>query len=490
MRRNTCYTVPGKIRRAIGVWERKTEMKRLLPAMLALLLAVSLFGCAAPAAPAKSEPAQAKSEPAQANAAPASAAPETPALAWHYEITTQTTTGEAKGDGDVLLATTSHELPQLIAVCDGDAAGQQPPSDMQKVLDAFNEGIAHYSQTALCAAEDMAATAQEQYNETDAAYRQYFNGYYEDTEVVGTRVAGDLAEVCVLECSYWGGAHGAESFRNFHFDLGTGTFFELADLTDISDKLNAEIAETVIEEIYDNGEEDWYFDDFAESIRSCEAYNVSFEEDGAHVIFSEYEIAPYAAGLPEFVIPYEKLSRFLNGRGQRLLALSEETRILGDYYDASEMWYWFEGSAPLDYDDVRGEAYAAYGGGEMPYYRVNEPGVGTMAELRAKLATRFTDELIAQRLDAEEPIPFFRELDGRLYAVAAGRGTDITVESVDYTVELNAAKDGGRILADIHRRDWDDASGDWASTGETDQVEFPFTLTDGGAVFSAFPTIW
>ncbi len=459
-------------------------MKKSISVLLALALTVSLAGCAAkPAAPS------AAPGTAGSNAVPEKL-PEAPKLTWHYELTTKKTEGEAKNDEGVVLATNSYELPVLIAVCDDKASGRQPPAEVQKILDAFNDEIADYQQTVLTAATDIAVGAQEQYSETSEEYRQYFVSYYEDTEVIGSRIAGDLAEVCMMECGYWGGAHGAEYIRNLHFDLTEGKFVELNDLTDASARLRAEIAEDIIEEIYDRGEEDWYFDDFAQSIRESETYNVSFEEDGLIVIFGEYEIAPYASGMPEFSIPYEKISRFLNASGQRLLALSEETRILGDYYDALEMWYWFEGSAPLDYDDTRTVAYTdAYGSGEMPYYRFDVPEIETMEQLRTKLATRFADELIEQRLGANEAIPIFRELDGKLYAVAAGRGTDWTVESVDYRVELNAAKDGGRILADIHRREETD-DGEWVSSNQIDQVEFPFSLADGGAVFSAFPTIW
>ena len=39
-----------------------------------------------------------------------------------------------------------------------------------------------------------------------------------------------------------------------------------------------------------------------------------------NVGFEQYEIAPYAAGMPSFQISYEKLASFLNERGQRLLA--------------------------------------------------------------------------------------------------------------------------------------------------------------------------
>ena len=42
----------------------------------------------------------------------------------------------------------------------------------------------------------------------------------------------------------------------------------------------------------------------------------------------------------------------------------------------------------------------------------------------------------------------------------------------------------------IHRQDYDDDSGDWVLTGETDVWEFPFTLQNGHAVFSTMKSIY
>ncbi len=463
-------------------------MKRT--AIIAMLLSLLLLiptGCAGKNEAQKAalpEP-QTPTAAAQVTQQPQSATPEP---VWRYEVR-KTTAADRYEDAGVLLASINYEFPELVPVCDGGDGNAKPPEDVQAVADAFNSGVWSYV-LKLEDVRDLGQTALQQYNEMGPEYREYFTAYWGMTEVADPYERGDLLEVSMFGSTYWGGAHGAETIRNFHFDLKTGEFFELADLTDEPEKLHDMISEDIVNGIYDRSEEDWYFDSFYQTIREREEYNVSFGEDGVSVIFDEYEIAPYASGMPEFEIPYEKLARFLNERGRRILNLPIETRVLGDYYDASEMWYWFEGMASLDYDDTRmGTITNAYGTYEMPYLRFDEPGIGTMAELRARLAARFSPELIDERLADTTPA-MFQEFDGVLYAAAAGRGTDWTVESVDYTVELNAGQTGGRILADVHRRDYNDDSGEWESTGVTEQVEFPFTLGDGGAIFSAFPTIW
>ena len=469
------------------------KMKRttVIATILAILLV--LAGCAAeeqtrPAA-ADGTAAERTEEERQT---PAAVEPEPepepePEAAWHYEVKTENVKDKYE-DGGVVLAKTDNDYPVLELVCDG-GDGKQPPEEMQTVADAFNRGSWGYM-LELDSAYELGVSALEQYNGTDAAYRQYFSPYSDITEICSTYEHGELLDVQIFHSVYWGGAHGAEDFRNFHFDLKTGEFFELSDLTDTPEKLRSAIAGDIIDGIFERGEERAYFDGFAQTIKEREEYNVSFGEDGISVIFSEYEIAPYASGMPEFSVPYEKIARFLNERGRRLLDLPPETFVLGDYYDALELWYWFEGSVPLDYDDTReGTITNEYGTYEMPYLRVDEPGIRTLADLRARLLTRFSERLVDERMN-ETSLAMFQEFDGVLYAAAAGRGTDITVESVDCEVRFNASKDGGDILANIHRRDYDEKAEKWYSTGVVDQVPIPFVMGENGAVFDWFPTIW
>lgn len=476
-----------RLRRTAGGAERKKKMKKTLA--LAILLLLLLTGCAGKPAEAPSDAApQSPAPAAQAQPSDPAAAAE-PEVTWRYEVKTENVKDKYE-DAGVMLATTDNDYPVLELVCDGEEGKcGEPPEEMQAVVDAFYKGSWGYM-LELDTAYELGKMALEQYNETDPEYRQYFPTYYNWTEIGETRQAGDLIEVQVFGSTYLGGAHGVEEIKNFHFDLKTGEFFELSDLTDEPEKLRQVIADDIVNGIFEHNGEGEYFDGFAQTIEGREAYNVSFGEDGMTVIFDEYEIAPYASGLPEFTIPYEKFARFLNARGERLLDLPLETRVLGDYYDALELWYWFEGSAPLDYDDTReGTITNDYGTYEMPYLRFDEPGIKTLADLRARLLTRFSEDLVEKRLDETTPA-MFREFDGVLYAAAAGRGTDWTVESVDYEVELNDAKDGGQILANIHRCELNEDTMERYSTGVVDQVAIPFTLGENGTVFTYFPTIW
>jgi hypothetical protein len=44
-----------------------------------------------------------------------------------------------------------------------------------------------------------------------------------------------------------------------------------------------------------------------------------FTKDGVRFIYGQYEIAPYAAGMPDFTVPYNKLEKFMKVTAKKLL---------------------------------------------------------------------------------------------------------------------------------------------------------------------------
>ena len=123
---------------------------------------------------------------------------------------------------------------------------------------------------------------------------------------------------------------------------------------------------------------------------------------------------------------------------------------------------------------------------EEGYYPVKYPGVTTMNELRELLFTRFSDELAVALLAPVDGFRHYKEIDGVLCAIEADRGADITVGSVEYSVDVEAHK----VVALIHRQDFNEATGALELTGETETVDFSFEWTDSGARFTSFVDIY
>jgi len=154
-------------------------------------------------------------------------------------------------------------------------------------------------------------------------------------------------------------------------------------------------------------------------------------------------------------------------------------KILADYEEAYGYWMWFAGSAPMDGDFVKEEE-------DCHYYAFDYPGITTMDELTKLLKTRFSDEIIQFKLEDE----FFKDYDGRLYVMDAARGSDSSINHVDYEVYYDQGKKEGEIVALIYRQSFDEKTYEPYLTGEVDVEYILFTIQDDGAVFSTFPTIW
>lgn len=56
-----------------------------------------------------------------------------------------------------------------------------------------------------------------------------------------------------------------------------------------------------------------------------------------------------------------------------------------------------------------------------------------------------------------------------------------------YTCTVALDGDSGVLTQTVTLLAWDDTAQAWADTGKTEAYEYPFTLVDGHAVFSAFP---
>ena len=100
---------------------------------------------------------------------------------------------------------------------------------------------------------------------------------------------------------YTGGAHGITERRPYNIDLGTGQNLPLKDLFasnfDYRSVINKEISRQI------DGNKDMYFEDDMGFQGISEDQDYYLQDDALVVVFQQYEIAPYAAGIPEFIIP-------------------------------------------------------------------------------------------------------------------------------------------------------------------------------------------
>lgn len=105
-----------------------------------------------------------------------------------------------------------------------------------------------------------------------------------------------------------GGAHGNDNITFLNFNSETGDLYTNEDIINANEKLEALIKTYFEKEIVDSGStiEDYFF---GEPFHL--PANIGFSEDGVIFLYNVYEIASYAQGYTEFIIPFEDIKSYL-----------------------------------------------------------------------------------------------------------------------------------------------------------------------------------
>lgn len=157
--------------------------------------------------------------------------------------------------------------------------------------------------------------------------------------------------------------------------------------------------------------------------------------------------------------------------------IPSEESLINDFRDAQDLWLKFEGGMENDYSDaVMGKVYDY----DAEFYRVTEPGIGTLQELEDYLSARVDREYVKKAMSETE---MYMESDGVLYSCPAGRGDDLSIAWVEFAAETDG--ESGEVTVAIHRQDFYMGLGDWYENGDIDIYEYPFTLEDGHAIFDS-----
>ncbi len=131
------------------------------------------------------------------------------------------------------------------------------------------------------------------------------------------RIDSKMINIVLDSYEYLGGAHGNYTDRAYVFDAETGERLRLEDLAEDLENLKTELVSAMLQAVEEDPEyyADHLADDFLADGDREAAFSALlrdgswyFSNDGL-VLFSDlYELAPYAAGLTEFVLPYDQLA--------------------------------------------------------------------------------------------------------------------------------------------------------------------------------------
>ena len=111
---------------------------------------------------------------------------------------------------------------------------------------------------------------------------------------------------------YTGGAHGMPYWVPHTFDLETGDELGLSDIVANSEEEFKEIVTAEFTKMYDV-EPAMYWEDAIESVREWTSMSSPFylSDRGLVIYYGPYDLASYAAGFQEIVVPYDKLELYI-----------------------------------------------------------------------------------------------------------------------------------------------------------------------------------
>lgn len=137
--------------------------------------------------------------------------------------------------------------------------------------------------------------------------------YFEvlDTSFTLTRKKNLINADLLIDSYYIGAVHGAQYRNNIYLDITNGRQYYLDDLFKSPQEAYAKIAEIITGEMQ-KAEDGKYFEDH---VTPEQISFFAMSNEGINIYFGEYEIAPYAAGMPSFLIPFDDIKEYIDTEG-------------------------------------------------------------------------------------------------------------------------------------------------------------------------------
>ena len=176
-------------------------------------------------------------------------------------------------------------------------------SGNNKLSDSINK---IFKEEAIAFRDQVEAEAKKTYEELTKAGIEV--SPYEAITKYQIRNLKDYLSLTIIYYQYTGGAHGIYQVISHNYDLASGNRLELKDIFKEGYNYKEVINKIIKESIEKRPEE--FFPDAFQGISDNQSFYIG--RDGITVYFQSYEIAPYSAGNPEFLIPYSAIREGLN----------------------------------------------------------------------------------------------------------------------------------------------------------------------------------
>jgi hypothetical protein len=127
----------------------------------------------------------------------------------------------------------------------------------------------------------------------------------------------ELISLSLSDYTYTGGAHGGTSSFPINYDLKNNRELQLADIFEPNADYLKTISDYAIANLKKNvgemSDDKWISEGAAPKAENYRSWNLT--KKGVMVIFDQYQVAAYAAGPQQLIVPYEKLQSVLRKDG-------------------------------------------------------------------------------------------------------------------------------------------------------------------------------
>ncbi|MFP4844743.1 DUF3298 domain-containing protein [Winogradskyella sp. PE311] len=148
----------------------------------------------------------------------------------------------------------------------------------------------------------------------DTEYLKFKSDFPEESEPIWelhietekTYQSEDVITLAISTYEYKGGAHGNDKIKFLNLNAKTGDILNQKDILKNS-KVFETIAKTYFLKNLENRDENLKMEDYFFGKPFQLPENIGFSDDGLVLLYNTYEVASYAQGYTEFVIPFDEL---------------------------------------------------------------------------------------------------------------------------------------------------------------------------------------
>lgn len=160
--------------------------------------------------------------------------------------------------------------------------------------------------------KDSINTLEDNINNFNSEYTDFKSQFPESAQKWEAQIDGEvmfqspeIISISLTCYSNTGGAHGTLIINFLNFDAQTGVLIDNSQLF----KNTPEFTQLAIP--YFNAAIAKKKDKYLDTEKFILPQNIGYSSDGLILLYNTYEIAPYAAGITEFVIPFSKANSYL-----------------------------------------------------------------------------------------------------------------------------------------------------------------------------------